>query len=426
MSLTAQAQLEDGAGNDLQATVQHSRIVWQAQAGDHLPELAALFYPGQPAIQAFWLKKVHEFNPNLPMDLPLLTAQELLIPDLAWLANQAIPKIPSTLKKPPDLTTHYDQLQRRNAELQRALAQTLQQQMQLERQLDELRQRLQQTAEAAPAAMGSGSDSNEAPIITVTPKPVQLPDAQKVRHYKVLDQTQSYSQAASLWQLFLRYWLLVLVLLIGLASIGGSIWLAASHKKQLALRQQAALITHAELTRPELTGNKLSAGLAAKTANTVSEVLTKSADLYQRGAANQALHILEDWVAQAPRQSVYPWLFLLAYNEAMQRMQKFSEVVEQMHRIFGLEHNVSSHLRGLHQKQILAISGQIEPEQVLQESLAHIRTELNQIWQGKDIGLELPVVLSDKHTASRTPKGFSVAVLREVTVLQNLLELHSS
>lgn len=435
MSLTAQAQLEDGTGNDLQATVQHSYIVWQAQAGDHLPELAALFYPGQPAIQAFWLKKVHEFNPNLPMDLPLLTAQELLIPDLAWLANQAIPKIPSTLKTPPDLTMHYDQLQRRNAELQRALAQTLRRQAQLERQLDDLRLRLEHTASTEPANKFAIADTQPAQPINVTPKTIQLPDGQKVRRYKMLGQTHAASstQALSFWQMLSHYWLIALVVVIGLVSIGGSIWLAASHKRQIVSRQQAVLKAHAELTRPERAWSDASKAedekaphltqLSGNTDSALSEVLTKSADLFQRGQANQALQVLEDWVAHAPRQSVYPWLFLLACNEAMQQMQGFSEVVEQMHLAFGLAHNTSHYALGSsdhdnqeHGKQNF----------IVQQSLAHIWDELNQIWLGKDIGFQLPIEISGNRSIDHARQGFSVGVLREVTVLQALLELQGA
>jgi hypothetical protein len=146
----------------------------------------------------------------------------------------------------------------------------------------------------------------------------------------------------------------------------------------------------------------------AKLDNRMELVLADAGKLMRKRNGESAVALLENYLQRQPKQSVYPWLFLLQIHDILKQKSAFAETVERLHQTFGVNFITTEENR----------SSNPLPE--ISSAYPHILAELEKVWtsdEAQDYLHFLPL------NNPATQPGFSIEVLKEISVLQQLLEI---
>jgi len=150
----------------------------------------------------------------------------------------------------------------------------------------------------------------------------------------------------------------------------------------------------------------------AMTQNGINEtpesVIARAGKLIANDQSTEAIALLEMYIRELPTHSVYPWLYLLELRHKLAQQSEFDDLVERLHNTF----NVHPPTWEDRQRGIVVDSSL--------EDFPHIVTELERLWASDDAVQYLTELQLDNRRGERT--GFCIEVLKEITVLQKILE----
>jgi len=474
LSLMMHASLHSGfaiaeADDGLSPVAVHT-ISWQMLPGDSINRLAILFYPRNTLMQQRFVAKtlalnrkhLGTLNPSQVYD----KTSVIVIPDLKYLSMQASPpkarpaasENPGkmlTVRNTPAQTgdtnflakiqTEYDNLVKQNLLLKEELARLNQHLLGLQKTLGEMfvlaRKILAQqpAVEASPVQTPQNPASSSphqnaqvvstqtqavakveappAPISNAKPvKPASQPhEGQKATAKKIvnmatksattpskegwsLQDALSFKKSDALFPLILTaVALLTVILLIGSWVMS---WYQNNKNRQQTSETELHSVPPAQVEGFVLTENGVN--------ETPESVIARAGELMLNNQPGEAIGLLEMYIRELPTRSVYPWLYLLELRHKLAQKAEFDELVERLHSTFNVQPPAWEDRR----------SGVVVESSL--EDFPHIVTELERLWASDDAVHYLTELQLDNRRGERT--GFSIEVLKEITVLQKILE----
>ena len=144
---------------------------------------------------------------------------------------------------------------------------------------------------------------------------------------------------------------------------------------------------------------------------TPDSLIIKAGQLMREDRPERAVSLLGIYIREHPTQSVYPWLCLLEIYHELDKREEFTELVERLHTTFNVKPPTWEDLQ----------TGAVVESSL--EDFPHIVSELERVWTSDDAEHYLKELQLDNRQGERT--GFSVEVLKEITILQKVLEARS-
>jgi len=191
--------------------------------------------------------------------------------------------------------------------------------------------------------------------------------------------------------------LLTVILLIGSWFMS---WYQNNKNRQQEIADEPHSVPPAQVAGFVLTENGIN--------ETPESVIARAGDMMANDQSAEAIALLEMYIRELPTHSVYPWLYLLELRHKLAQKAEFDELVERLHNTFNVQPPAWEDRQ----------SGIVVDSSL--EDFPHIVTELERLWASDDAVHYLTELQLDNRRGERT--GFSIEVLKEITVLQKILE----
>lgn len=433
---------------DAQGSAPNS-LSWQMLPGDSVNRLAALFYPRNAYMQQRFVAKTLELNRKQGLKLNSASTFDenstIIIPDLKSLSMQARPiKRKHVVPEKIDATIHpsqqpavvgdqdflsklqleYEGLVRQNSALKQELDRLNAHLASLQKSLQEMFVQAKQMLVQKPAVVTEPEPIVQEELVQQKPavnplQPVnvqrqqeppkqmmnmQLAEPQRNNVAAVPDSSSwdwrallSFKQQDALLPLLLT--LVAVLTLILLVLSWGLSWYHSRKPQQQVLTETVDTDFPDIIMLPEV-----SAGFE----DVPELVMERARQMVSNDQADEAVSVLEIYIRERPTQSVYPWLYLLEIYHNLRKKEEFDELVERLHATFNVKPPAWEDTQ----------SGVVVESSL--EDFPHIVTELERIWTSDDAVQYLSELQLDNRRGERT--GFSLEVLKEITVLQKILE----
>jgi len=213
-----------------------------------------------------------------------------------------------------------------------------------------------------------------------------------------LQDALSFKKSDALFPLILTVVaLLTVILLIGSWVMS---WYQNNKNRQQKSEDELRSVPPAQVEGFVLTENGVN--------ETPESVIARAGELMLNNQPGEAIGLLEMYIRELPTRSVYPWLYLLELRHKLAQKAEFDELVERLHSTFNVQPPAWEDRQ----------SGVVVESSL--EDFPHIVTELERLWTSDDAVHYLTELQLDNRRGERT--GFSVEVLKEITVLQKILE----
>jgi len=431
-----------------QGSATSNSLSWQMLPGDSVDRLAALFYPRNAYMQQRFVAKTLELNRQHDLKLnPAKVFDEsryIIIPDLRSLSMQARPikrkhvesenTVASThpSQQPvvvsgqdflSKLQLEYEGLVRQNSALKQELDRLNAHLASLQKSLQEMFVQAKQMLAQKPAVITEPGPIVQKELVQQQPavnplQPVNVQHQQEPPKQMMnmqLAEPQRNNVAAVPespawnWQALVSFKQqdallpLLLTLVAGLTLILLVLSWGLSWYHSRKPQQQVSMDT-VDADLPDIVLPEVSAGF-----DDVPElVMERARQLVSNDQVGEAVSILEMYIRERPTQSVYPWLYLLEIYHNLRKKEEFDELVERLHATFNVKPPAWEDTQ----------SGVVVESSL--EDFPHIVTELERIWTSDDAVQYLSELQLDNRRGERT--GFSLEVLKEITVLQKILE----
>lgn len=456
ISLHSGFAISEPLDGDLSASA-HT-LSWQMLPGDSINRLAALFYPRNSYMQQRFVAKTLALNRKYQGTLnPARVYDEsnfIVIPDLKYLSMQASPtKFRSVVATQPGrmlkvahspmpvgdnqflakIQVEYEILIQQNSILKQELAHLNEHLAGLQKTLEEMFVLASKILAQQPAVESAPDQVAQTPVISpiaepqITPletKPLETKPAPAVAEKmqpsaakKIVNMTAENKKTASQpapsswsWETALSFkkqdalfpLILTLVALLTVILLIGS-WAVSwyhNRSKQPEESDKPLSIPPAEIVGFAVTENGVN--------ETPESVIARAGGLMANDKHSEAISLLEMYIRELPTHSVYPWLYLLEIRHKLGQKAEFDELVERLHNTFNVQPPAWEDRQ----------SGVVIDSSL--EDFPHIVTELERLWTSDDAVHYLTELQLDNRRGERT--GFSVEVMKEITVLQKILE----
>lgn len=217
----------------------------------------------------------------------------------------------------------------------------------------------------------------------------------------------------------------LLTIMVVLFAGGGVIWL---HRRHMAVKTMAEPLPAPSspswpmqtAAKPEelVLGNAPSAtqleenfvddGLIS--VDEITSIMEEAKVFVALGRTDDAVTMLEDYIATHPRASANPWLYLLDIHRMAGRRKEFTALAKRLHQTFNI----------IAPQWDQSLQAQIVIPRSLEE-FPHIFAKLTASWGKPDAQDILNHLLQDNRGGER--QGFSMEVLQEILLLQAILEI---
>lgn len=253
-----------------------------------------------------------------------------------------------------------------------------------------------------PEAASTNANPVKSPIkkSTVVIRPVKATQASESNAYAQWFQFNSWSD--------MLLWLGLLMLVLLLVGAG-----VVQLKKKLATREAAEPQSDWQPSILELVNVNDDEPVAKKSRmdKRVQSLLSQVGILISANKESEAQIMLEKFIQLYPKQSVFPWLYLLELHRSNGQQEAFAQVVGHLHTTFNVEK-----ADWKDEDSAMVVESQLD-------AFPHIILELERIWKTDDATQYLKDLQLDKRGGER--QGFSLEVLKEIAVLQNVLEIRA-
>jgi tetratricopeptide (TPR) repeat protein len=408
-----------------------SLIEWTLQPGESLPQLAALIYPHDRAMQRYFVAAalrlnfaVYE-NRNFAWHADQPTA--ILLPDLKQLSSLA--RAPQARRKMPLRAdgAHLPRLRMAGA-VEPHVAAALPPQasdgraalklarsmpsLGIEAQISQLEalQALNQELRSAQAALDDRVAALENGIARIAELLAQEPDPAPPLPQKPRRAKPAAMEKPAAWSpVPLMYPLAAL-----LPTVGG--WLLwRRHQRRQSLQTQAVLVPVPAVAPGSASESKSAsarhaAAEGAMAADEITSLVEEARIFVALGRSEQAIEVLQQHIAAYPQASVHPWLYLMDVLRAEGRKDEFAECARRFHLAF----NAIAPQWEAAAPAMMVVARSIE-------EFPHILARLTETWGTPDCQAFLTHLLQDNRGGERI--GFSKDVLDEILLLQGILDL---
>jgi hypothetical protein len=432
-------------------------IVWPMLPGESLNQLAALFYPGNKAMQRRFVAKSIELSRDLdPAIQPNTVFSQpgtLLIPELKSLSSHAPPfkahsgaqhlrmsyHIADMAKAlvTPEMQAEYETLQQRNEFLKLELDKLQQRLARMQENLAGLETAVLAFIEAKPVAPMQARSA--APVVQpIVAKPIVVPpiEAQPVKAILVANPVRALPIQASqkpaqkhmlvgeesIESAWIRTLIQFVMIVVGLIlAVAAWFWVRKrlfTQIKDVTNDQINAIGRNSSFSDISNSFDLTKSGIFEKEQDSAllieefDSVVEEAKILISMDRPAQAISVLLDHIGAEPKTSLHAWLYLLDIYRSQNQKEEFIALAKRLHTAFNVMTPQWEETRAA-----MVVANSIE-------EFPHIVSQLTEAWTSGNAGEYLASLLEDNREGERA--GFSLEVLQEIMLLQGVWELRQS
>lgn len=440
-------------------------IVWPMLPGESLNQLAALFYPGNKAMQRRFVAKTielsHDLDPAIQPNTLFSQPGTLLIPELKSLSSHAAPfkarnstqhlrmsyHIADMAKAlvTPEMQAEYEALQQRNEFLKLELEKLQQRLARMQENLAGLKTAVLAFIEAKPVApMQARSPAPTVAKPTVA-KPIVVPPiaAQPVKAEPVAKpvhaspaqtsqkpiqvsqkpaQKRALVEQESIESVWIRTLIQFVMIVIGLIlAVAAWFWVRKrlfTQIKDVTNDQINAIGRNSSFSDISNSFDLTKSGIFEKEQDSAllieefDSVVEEAKILISMDRPAQAISVLLNHIGAEPKTSLHAWLYLLDVYRSQDQKEEFIALAKRLHTAFNVMTPQWEETRAA-----MVVATSIE-------EFPHIVSQLTEAWTSGNAGEYLASLLEDNREGERA--GFSLEVLQEIMLLQSVWELRQS
>lgn len=386
-------------------------ISWPLQPDENIEQLAALFYPDNSAMQRHFIRQTLKLNqsnhPEFNATTSSSTGSVIIIPTLKQLSRHGMASHRSPMPTKRKSTAQDEVMQRRYAVLQENRTVQLEEAAQLQNKLDQLQAQIDQLKTMLQQRQAEEAERQLQPA-KIAEKATQPHVKNQNSTSRPIPEPEQYLPTSSNILLFLLGTLLVIILL-SLAKYRKSLrgWLKrkpAPKQDDIGNQRQRVVTVMAPISAPVITPEDETPPLEAEAAIREAKILLDT------GNSRAATAVLNASITAHPQASIRPWLYLLDIYRDLGLREEFDSLSLLLHHTFNVMQPVWENV-----EIAMVVSDTLE-------QFPHIIKKLVQLWQDVATATDyLKTLLTDNRGGERN--GFSAAVLEEILLLQDILNL---
>lgn len=463
------AETDPNAASDTPDT-----MVWPMLPGESVNQLAALFYPGDKAMQRRFAAKTRELSvemkPDLDTAVPFTQPAILVIPDIKALSREAKSfkrksgrktdklhmsyqiKDAGSIMVTPQMEAEYESLSKRNQSLkdnlQKLNAKLARLQLEMETLLGQGGAKASPVASPAaqatevsalPAATlaAPAAPSPVAPV-QVAAQPAMAAAEVKVQDIPAIKPEQETSLAPaklkpvpqnapveeSMWlddgikMLLIQFALLVIGLI---AALFAWRWLRKQLAKKITketdeqldgLRKNTFSADESGFFNTQQPYHIEDDHMGVLSVEEFDSVVDEARILVSMDRTNEAISLLLHHIEEQPRSSLQPWVYLLDVYRSLDKKDEFTELAKRFHQAFNVMAPQWEH------KQVAMVVA------TTLEEFPHILDQLLSMWPNPDTKDYLEALITDNREGERA--GFNIEVAKEIALLISILEIREN